>query len=173
MEQAEMERLIRNIDERLARVEQKLPTLATKDDLKTFPTKDELKTFATKDDLKAFATKKDLNAFATKDDLRAFATKEELKAFATKVELQAAIAPLATREEMHTAIREEGERTRRHFDVVAEAMGFQLSVVAEAHGTLDQRVADIARRHSDMEHWRDRFDMRVQALETAASRRRK
>jgi hypothetical protein len=65
-----MEHLFENIDRRLDRIEQILPTLATKDDLKAFPTKDDMKAYATKDDLKAYATKDDLKAFATKDDLR-------------------------------------------------------------------------------------------------------
>ena len=56
----EMEDVLKNLDRRLTNVEQILPTLATKDDLKTFATKDDLKAFATKDDLKAFATKKEL-----------------------------------------------------------------------------------------------------------------
>ena len=57
---AQMEDRLENIDRRLDRIEQILPTLATKDDLKAF---------ATKDDLKALATKVELT-FATKDDLR-------------------------------------------------------------------------------------------------------
>ncbi|HXD72765.1 MAG TPA: hypothetical protein VN628_03470 [Vicinamibacterales bacterium] len=49
-----------NLDRRLSSVEQILPTLATKEDLKAFATKEDLKAFATKEDLKAFATKEDL-----------------------------------------------------------------------------------------------------------------
>ncbi len=75
-----------NLDRRLDRIEQILPTLATKDDLKAYATKDDLKAYPTKDDLKnelkAFATKDDLKAYPTKDDLR-----NELKAFATKDDL--------------------------------------------------------------------------------------
>ena len=65
----EMEDRLEKLDRRLDRIEQILPTLATKDDLKGFPTKDDLAAYATKDDLKAFATKEDLKAFATKADL--------------------------------------------------------------------------------------------------------
>jgi hypothetical protein len=75
---AQMEDRFENLDHRLDRIEQILPTLATKDDLQAFATKAE-QTFATKDDLKAFATKDDLEAFATKDDLKAFATKDDLR----------------------------------------------------------------------------------------------
>ena len=47
-----MEDVLRNLDRRLTSVEQILPTLATKDDLKAFATKEDLKAFATKDELK-------------------------------------------------------------------------------------------------------------------------
>ena len=57
---SDMEDKLENIDRRLSAVEQILPTLATKDDLKAFATKEDLKAFATKEDLKAFATKEDL-----------------------------------------------------------------------------------------------------------------
>lgn len=48
---------VKNIDDRLARVEQILPTLAAKDDLERFATKADLERFATKEDLEPFATK--------------------------------------------------------------------------------------------------------------------
>ena len=41
-----------NIDRRLTRLEQILPTLATKDDLKNLATKEELKSLATKEELR-------------------------------------------------------------------------------------------------------------------------
>ena len=62
MTATEMEDLLKKLDLRTSRIEQILPTLATKDDLKAFATKDDLKAFATKDDLKAFATKQELLA---------------------------------------------------------------------------------------------------------------
>jgi ribosomal protein L17 len=75
----EMEALLRNVDARLARVEQILPTLATREDLRGFATKGDLATFATKGDLATFATKDDLATLATKDDLATLATKDELE----------------------------------------------------------------------------------------------
>jgi hypothetical protein len=54
--------VLENIDRRLTTVEQILPALATKDDLKRFATKEDLKLFATKEDLKQFATKEDMKA---------------------------------------------------------------------------------------------------------------
>jgi hypothetical protein len=76
MDQHEIETRIKNIDERTTRIEQILPTLATKDDLKGFPTKDDLKGFPTKDDAKGFATKEDLKAYPTRDEMTA-AIREE------------------------------------------------------------------------------------------------
>jgi len=113
MEPLEMEDLLRNVDDRLTRVEQKLPTLATKDDLK------------------------------------AFATKEDLKAFATKADM-----------------REEGERTRRHFDVVAEKMRDDVRLSLEGHQRLTERVDDLERSTGAL-------DRRVRLLEAGAPRRKR
>ena len=65
----EMEEVLKKLDRRLANVEQILPTLATKEDLKAFATKEDLKAFATKEDLKAYATQEALNA--TREEMRA------------------------------------------------------------------------------------------------------
>ena len=70
MDDVMIEDHLENLDRRLARVEQILPTLATKDDLKAFATKEDLKAFATKEDLKAYATKEDLKAFASRVEMR-------------------------------------------------------------------------------------------------------
>ena len=90
-------------------IEQKLPTLATKEDLEEV--RKDLKVFATKDDLAEI--RKDLKAFATKDDLKAFATKEEM--------------------------REEGERTRRHFDIVAEGLKESIDRVTKLEADASKR----------------------------------
>ena len=77
-------------------------------------------TLATKDDLKAFATKEDLKAFATKEDLRAFATKDEMRA--------------------------ESERTRQHFNAVAERIEESVRLIAEGHVELDKRVTRVEKK---------------------------
>ena len=79
---------VRNIDLRLARVEQILPTLATKDDLRGMPTVDDPKGFLTKKDAEAFLTKDDAKVFLTKEDAKGFLTKDDGKAFATKADLK-------------------------------------------------------------------------------------
>jgi uncharacterized membrane protein YccC len=93
MDAMELEAVVKNIDRRLLRVEQILPGLATKDDLKTF------------------ATKEDLKAFATKDDLR-----------------------------------QESERTRQHFNVVAERLEGYIRLIAEGHVALQERIEEIDQR---------------------------
>ena len=62
MTATEMEEVLRNFDHRLTNVEQILPTLATKEDLKAFATREEMQaTFATKEEMQAtFATKKEM-----------------------------------------------------------------------------------------------------------------
>ena len=65
MPATEMEDVLKNLDHRLTNVEQILPTLATKDDLKAFATKEDLKAFATKEDLKAFPTRDEVNDLFT------------------------------------------------------------------------------------------------------------
>ena len=76
----------RKLDQRLTTVEQILPTLATKEDLR-----------------------------------RA---------------IDRAVAPLATKEELLA----EGERTRRHFDVVAESLRSEIRLIADGHVHLSQRM---------------------------------
>jgi hypothetical protein len=78
-----------------------------------------LPTLATKEELRETAAR-----LATREELR-----ETVARLATREELREAVARLATKEEL----REEGERTRRHFDVVAERMRDDIRLVAEGH----------------------------------------
>ena len=64
----DVEAMVDNLDARVRLVEQILPTLATKEDLKAF---------ATKEDLKAFATKEELQA--TNDEVKALAAAMEMR----------------------------------------------------------------------------------------------
>ena len=136
MDLVELEQVVRNVDARVARIEQILPTLATKEDLK---------------------------AFATKEDLKAYATKEDLKAYATRDDLSRAIAPLATREEMRAAIREEGERTRSSFNAVAERLETKIQLIAEGQVGLQERFEDLRKEVSGDVLQLDRRVMRLEA----------
>ena len=108
---------LENLDRRLTRVEQILPTLATRDESHA-----------------ALATA--VAALATKEDLR-FA----IAPLATKEELRLAIAPLATKEEL----REEGERSRRHMDIVGEALRSDIQLLAEHLAAVRPNPRDDAR----------------------------
>ena len=59
--------------------------------------------------------------------LPTLATKEDLRSLATKEELRAAVALLATREEL----REEGERWRRHMTMLIEDQNSKIELLAE------------------------------------------
>ena len=97
MTATEMEDVLKNLDRRLTNVEQILPTLATKDDLKVFATKDDLanglrdvrremkETFATKDDLQEVRKEmKELHAEGKRHAVMLFEkTQEQLEILAT------------------------------------------------------------------------------------------
>ncbi len=101
--------------------------------------------------------------------LPTLATKEELQAavarLATKEELAAAIAPLATKAELAA----EGERTRRHFDVVAERMHEEVRLIAESHVGLEAKVR---RERKDVAEILAGHDKRITRLEASEARRR-
>ncbi len=70
MDDTMLEQRLENLDHRLERAGQILPTLATKEDLETLATKKDLETLATKEDLETLATKEDLDSLATKEELQ-------------------------------------------------------------------------------------------------------
>ncbi|HMF93029.1 MAG TPA: hypothetical protein VKE96_01985 [Vicinamibacterales bacterium] len=146
---------LENFDQRLVRVEQILPTLASKEDLNRaiapLATKEDLKAFATseylqraidqaiallatKEDLKAYAIREDLKPLATKEDLKAYATKEDLKPYATKEDLK----PYATKADL-LELRDE---LRRHMDVQTEAMRGDIRLLAEYVEHLATKISD-------------------------------
>ena len=86
-----------NLERRLARVEQILPTLATKEDLKALATKEELRLA--------------VEPLATREGLR-----RAIEPLATREELRLAIDPLATKAQL----REEGQRVRQHLTILIE-----------------------------------------------------
>lgn len=87
MTATEMEEVLKNLDLRLTNVEQILPTLATKEDLKAFATKEDLKAFATKEDLDSFRQEmRDLHSEAKRHASMLFEqTQEKFEIIATHV----------------------------------------------------------------------------------------
>ena len=125
-----MEEAVENLNRRVDRIEQILPTLATKDDLQKA-----IAPLATKEELR-----RAIAPLATKEELR-----RAIAPLATKEELRRAIAPLATKEE----VRAEGERTRAHFDAVAERLEEQIRLLAEGLLSLEQRLTRLEARYAE------------------------
>jgi len=134
MEPQPLEEVVRNVDMRLRQVEHILPTLATKAALQAA-----------------------IAPIATKAELYE-AIAEAIAPLATKTELQAANSEL--REDM----RKEGERTRRHFDVVAERLEGHIRLVAEGQVLLQERFDDL---RTDLKADIAQLDRRVMRLEVA------
>ena len=179
MDKHQMERVVSNLDRRVDRVEQILPTLATKDDLQAV-----IEPLATKAELQAaiepFATKAELQAaiepFATKAELQAaiepLATKAELSAalgkavepLATKAELQETKVELQeTRVDLRTAIDEAERRMRTHFDVVTESLHDDVRLIATGMADLSQRMDQLRGELKTDVAGVDRRLMRVEA----------
>jgi len=106
VEQPELGTVVRNLDGRVARIEQILPTLVTKEDLKAA-----------------------LAPLPTRDEMHE----------AIEKAIQKAVDPLATKVE----VRDEGQRTRRHFDVVAESLRGDIQLIAEGQVALQQRFEEL------------------------------
>jgi hypothetical protein len=145
---------LENINVGLARVEQFLPTLATKAEVALLATKAELVHLATKAEVALLATKAELAA--------------AIAPLATKAELAAAVAPLATKAELH----EEGEMTRRHMDVVAEHITAQMAMLYESHTRHTERLDSHETRLQAAEAGHGDLDLRVGALERKSRRSR-
>ena len=118
MRAGQMEQRLNNLDVRVDRIEQILPTLATKDDLQAA-----------------------IEPLATKAELQA-----AIEPLATKAELRAAVEPLATKTELRelrsevlTTIAESERRMRTHFDVVTESLRDDIKLIAAAFESLAER----------------------------------
>ncbi|MGE3843431.1 MAG: hypothetical protein AB7I50_17810 [Vicinamibacterales bacterium] len=108
-------------------------------------------------------------------DRRLTNVEQILPTLATKEDVDSAIAraiePLATKaemaalkEELRSEIRDEGARTRRHFDVVAERLQENIKAIAEGHAALSDRLVDMKATHdADIA----RLDVRVTRLEAS------
>ena len=110
--------MLRNIDARLTRVEQYLPALATREEMRA-------------------ALAAAISPLATREELQA-----AIAPLATRDELRAAIAPLATRDE----VRAEGDRARRHATMLFEDLRDDNRLILEHLLALSARVDELARR---------------------------
>ena len=142
----------KKINTRLDRIEQILPTLATKDDLKGVPTQADPKGFLTKDDIKGMPTQADPKGFLTQADVTWLATKDDLKVFATKEELKA-----------------ESKETRRYMQILIEEVKADIKLVAEAVVETNRVIA--RHTHPDLRTDIDKIDLRVLKLELKDKKR--
>jgi peptidoglycan hydrolase CwlO-like protein len=71
----------------------------------------------------------------------------------------------ALKTEVKAAVTAEGVVTRRHFDVVAEALRTDIKVIAEGHGALRQDVVDLKAGQARLETRQERLEIRQAALE--------
>lgn len=117
-----LENRFKNIDNRLERIEQYLPTLATRAELHA-------------------AIQEATTPLATREELHA-AIQEAIAPLATRAELDAAIAPLATRAELEA----QGQELRRHMSVLHEDLRDDVRIVIEHLVVLSARVDELARR---------------------------
>ena len=77
----------------------------------------------------------------------------------TKDDLAAAVAPLATKVE----VREEGERTRQHFNAVAERLEDKIQLIAEGQTVLQQQFGEFRAEVTGALTQHDRRIMRLEA----------
>ena len=140
--------LLENLDRRVGVIEQKLPTLATKDDLKGLATKEELQSLATKEELRGLATKEEVRSLAMKDEIRnlaaQMATKDDLREFGTQLRL-----------EMKILFEEQWEKIKGLFD---------------AYRHHDEKLDRQAARLDGHDRAINGLDLRVTALESGKSR---
>ncbi len=166
MEPMEAENLLRKLDRRLQIVEQILPTLPTREEMHAamadavapLPTREEMQA-AIADAVAPLPTREEMHA-AIAGAVAPLATREE-----THAAIADAIAPLATREEM----RQEGERTRRHFDIVAESLRDDIRLIAESQITLQ---GDVRRHRNELNGILKNHEKRLTRLEASETRKR-
>ncbi|VBB09336.1 Hypothetical protein LUCI_4626 [Lucifera butyrica] len=129
--------------EKFAQLDDKIVTLATKDDIANMATKDDIANMATKDDIANMATKDDIANMATKDDIANMATKDDIANMATKDD----IANLPTREELHKVIAEQQK------DIVAmlQIMDKKLTTIQETQVIQGESINILAMRQLQCE----------------------
>jgi len=136
---ADMERAVRNLDHRVTRVEQILPTLATKEDLQSA--------------IEPLATRAELEAA-----IEPLATRAEMRA-AIEEAIEEAIEPLATKAELV----ELEQRMRTHFNVVMESIRDDIRLIVTGVANLSLRMDDLRSELKTDIAGLDRRLMRVEA----------
>ena len=120
MSTVQMEQRLENVERRVDRIEQILPTLATREDLKAA--------------IAPLATKAELREAITASEQRMCARMDAL-AEGLRADMREDM-----RTHVATAIVASEQRVRTHFDVVAESLRDDIRLVAEAVVTLSERI---------------------------------
>src|SRR3954465_11076948 len=120
MDPAMIDEHFENLDRRLTAVEQIVPAVATREDLRGT-----IAPLATKEELRAA-----IEPLATKEELRT-----AIEPLATKEEPRAAIEPLATKEELRAArepvaTKDGVAELRRHMNVLNESLRSDIHLIA-------------------------------------------
>jgi hypothetical protein len=68
---------------------------------------------------------------------------KDINARTTRIEQK--LPELATKSDVREQVKQEGERTRRHFDVVADGVKEGIKVIADGHKALDDRITNLGR----------------------------
>jgi hypothetical protein len=157
---------VKKIDLRLQRVEQILPTLATKKDLEPLATKEELREAVAK-----LATKEELREAVAK-----LATKEELREAVERLEAKIDEQARGFRDVVHEAVRQAWAEAQHWAKVELESMRDAMKVLAESAAAWVPAVERVDRESRARD---DALDHRILALEArpaappAAPRRRR
>jgi len=120
MAEEQLTELVRNVDARLTRVEQYLPTLATREEVHA-------------------AIQAAVAPLATREELHA-AIQAAIAPLATREELRVGL------DELRAEIKAEGERSRRYTDVLIEDLRDDNRLILEHLTALSARVDALAQR---------------------------
>jgi len=130
MEDEDRDALLQNLDARLGRVEQFLPSLSTREETHA----------AIKEAVAPLPTREHMHA-AIKEAVAPLPTREQMHAA-----IREAVAPLPTREEMRAVIKEEGAKSRHHMDILVDSLRDDIRIVVEGHVALGRRVTALEDR---------------------------
>ena len=124
MEDEDRDALLQNLDARLGRVEQFLPSLSTREETHA----------AIKEAVAPLPTREQMHA-AIQEAVVPLPTREQMHAA-----IREAVAPLPTREEMRAVIKEEGAKSRHHMDILVDSLRDDIRIVVEGQVALARRV---------------------------------
>ena len=134
----QMEQRLENVERRVDRIERILPTLATRDDLRAA-----IAPLATKAELQAVEQRMRSHvaeAVGSSEQRMRSHVAEAVSASEQRMRSHVAEAVSASEQRIRAHVAESEQRTRTHFDVVAESLRDDIRLVAEAVAVLTERA---------------------------------